>query len=159
MFLQAHLNNKNTVYKQEISLQKPYFYEYHFFYITPPDDLRSKISTWILQKKCTPTNLTLHKFSANTEILKSWIFNQFSNQSWCHEAQRNLYFHKSLKKYLLQAVYLGTGSTVVCENIRLSSPHTAKDVSPEGTSAPQRRKFYIWWGQSVWNLVRSSQWW
>ena len=51
MFLQAHLNDKNNVYKQEISLQKPYFYEYHFFYITPPNYLRSKISTWILPKK------------------------------------------------------------------------------------------------------------
>ena len=51
MFLQAHLNDKNNVYKQEISLQKPYFYEYHFFYTTPPNYLRSKISTWILPKK------------------------------------------------------------------------------------------------------------
>ena len=70
MLLQAHLNDKNNVYKQETSLQKPYFQEYHFFYITPPNNLRSKISTWILPKKCTLTNLTVHKFSTNSEILK-----------------------------------------------------------------------------------------
>ena len=55
------------------------------------------------------------------------------------QAQRNLYFHKSLKKYLL---YLGTWSTVVCKNSRLSSLLTAKDVSPEGISAPRRQKFH-----------------
>ena len=62
MFLQAHLNDKNNVYKQEISLQKPSFHEYHFFCITPPNNLRSKISTWILPKKCTLINLTVPKF-------------------------------------------------------------------------------------------------
>ena len=67
----------------------------------------------------------VHKFSTDSEILKVEFFYQFSNQSWCHEAQRNLYFHKSLKKYLL---YLGTGSTAVYENSRLSSLLTAKEI-------------------------------
>ena len=62
MLLQTHLNDKNNVYKHEISLQRPYFQEYHFFYITPPNTLRSKISTWILPKKCTLINLIVPKF-------------------------------------------------------------------------------------------------
>ena len=65
MFLQAHLNDKNNVYRSLIFMSIT-----SFTYSTPPNDLRSKISTWILPKKCTLTNLTVHKFSTNSEILK-----------------------------------------------------------------------------------------
>ena len=40
----------------------------------------------------------------------------------------------------------------------LSSPLPAKDVSPGGTSAPQRQKFHTDEVKSVRNLVKSSDW-
>ena len=47
---------------------------------------------------------------------------------------------------------------IAWENSRLSSLLATWDVSPEGTSAPQRQKFHTDDVKSIRNLPRSSDW-
>ena len=47
---------------------------------------------------------------------------------------------------------------LACKYSRFSLLVAARDVSPEGTSAPQRQKFHNDDVKSVLNLVRSSDW-
>ena len=81
----------------------------------------------------------VHKFSTDSEILKVEFLINFVTEL-VPQGSEKPYFHKPLKKHLL---YLGTGSTAVYENSRLSSLLTAKEIP-------------YWWGQSDQNLVRSS---
>ena len=66
----------------------------------------------------------VHKFSTDSEILKVEFLINFVTELVPQDSEKP-YFHKSLKKHLL---YLGTGSTAVYENSRLSSLLTAKEI-------------------------------
>ena len=53
-------------------------------------------------------------------------------------------------------IFAAVADPVICEYSRFSSLFAARDVSPGGTSAPQRQKFRTDDVKSVRNLVKSS---
>ena len=55
-------------------------------------------------------------------------------------------------------IFAAVADPVICEYSRFSSLFAARDVSPGGTSAPQRQKFRTDDVKSVGNLVKSSDW-
>ena len=58
--------------------------------------------------------------------------------------------------HFLSDIFAAVADPVTCEYSRFSSLFAARDVSPGGTSAPQRQKFRTDDAKSVRNLVKSS---
>ena len=60
--------------------------------------------------------------------------------------------------HFLSNIFAAVAVPVACEYSRFSFLLAAGDVSPGGTSAPQRQKFHTDDVKSVRNLVKSSDW-